>query len=482
MNRRHQLLVAIGVVLAIACSLRTAASAEPEKPAPVKIVLHPSPETHPALKYQLLPPLLDRRPGNAVVQYLKVPHEQTRLFADHAFWETLDTWSEMPLDELRKDAAGPHKEYAWITGESGIIEALERGGRCESCDWDIPIREHDFYSILIPEVQTTRSSGRILAARARLQIANGQWADAVRTLQSGYALARNVADAPTLINGLVGVAIATQMSNQVETMLQQPRAPNLYWALATLPRPMIDFRRGFDAEFAEIYLTYPELRDVDKKELTPAEWRRLLNKVFGGVMQIAGDHTDPVIVQAAMAVKQLEGYPRAKRALIAEGRSAADVEAMSVPQVILLYTMHTYDDLRDDTFKWMALPYVEARKGMAESDQRLKRAHGKGLEIVPLATLLLPAVQRVKQAEARINQKIAALEVLEALRIYAAGHAGRLPETLSDIKEVPVPLDPFLAEPFHYVRDGNTARLESPFPDITPLRYEIQIVNEGAKR
>jgi hypothetical protein len=57
-----------------------------------------------------------------------------------------------------------------------------------------------------------------------------------------------------------------------------------------------------------------------------------------------------------------------------------------------------------------------------------------------------------------------------------------LPETLSDIKEVPVPLDPFLAEPFHYVRDGNTARLESPFPDITPLRYEIQIVNEGANR
>jgi hypothetical protein len=359
---------------------------------------------------------------------------------------------------------------------------LERGGRCESCDWDIPIREHDFYSILIPEIQTTRSSGRILAARARLQIANGHWADAVHTLQSGYALARNVANGPTLINGLVGVSIAIQMSDQVETMIQQPGAPNLYWALATLPRPMIDFRRGFEAEFAEIYLTYPELRDLDKKELTVAEWRRLLNKVMGGVLMISGNGNDPVDARFALAVRQLEGYPRAKRALIAEGRSAAEVEAMPVPQVIMLYTMHTYEELRDDTFKWMALPYVEARKGMAESEQRLKKAHGEGLEIVPLATLLLPAVQRVKMAEARINQKIAALEVLEALRIYASNHDGRLPQTLTDIKEVPVPLDPFLGEPFHYVRDGDTARLESPFPDVIPLRYEIQIASEGAKR
>ncbi|HKD37115.1 MAG TPA: hypothetical protein VKB78_09950 [Pirellulales bacterium] len=484
MNARTYSLAALGLLaVGAASSARHVLAQEPEKPAPVKIILHPSPETHPALKYQLLPPLIDRRPGNAVVQYLKVPHEQTRLFADQAFWETLDKWLEMPLDELRKDAFGPHKEYAWIAGkQSGIIELLERGGRCESCDWDIPIREHDFYSILIPEVQTTRSSGRILAARARLQMANGKWADAVQTLQSGYALARNVADAPTLINGLVGVSIALQMSDQVETMLQQPGAPNLYWALATLPRPMIDFRRGFEAEFAEIYLTYPELRDLDKKDLTAAEWRRLLNKVMTGVLLISANSNDPMEARFALAIRQLEGYPRAKRALIAEGRSAAEVEAMPVPQVTMLYTMHTYEELRDDTFKWMALPYVQARKGMAESELRLKKAHGEGLEIVPLATLLLPAVQRVKIAEARINQKIAALQVLEALRIYAANHNGRLPQALADINEVPVPLDPFLGEPFHYVRDGSTARLESPFPDIIPLRYEIQIASEGAKR
>ena len=174
-------------------------AAESDETAPVKIILHPSAETHPALKYQLLPPLIDRRPGNAAVHYLKVPHEQTRLFADQTFWETLDKWLEMPLDELRKDVAGPHKEYAWITGQSGHRRDARARRSLRIVRLGYPIREHEFYSILLPDIQSTRSSGRILVARARIQIAQASVHDAVHTLQSGYALARHVADGPTLI-------------------------------------------------------------------------------------------------------------------------------------------------------------------------------------------------------------------------------------------------------------------------------------------
>ena len=177
----------------------------------------------------------------------------------------------------------------------------------------------------------------------------------------------------------------------------------------------------------------------------------------------------------------LEGYPRAKRFLISQGRSAAEVEAMPVPQVILLYTMRTYDELRDDTFKWMSIPYSEAEKGLEQTDRRLKKAHAEGREIISLATFVMPAMLGAKTAETRIIQKIAALEVLEALRIYAAAHDGQLPNSLRDISEVPVPLDPFRGEPFRYVRDGNSAKLESPFPSQLPLHYEIQLVKEGAK-
>jgi hypothetical protein len=481
--KRHLAVTALFAIFLVGAT--AARAADSDKPAPIKIILHPSPEAVPALKYQLLPPLLDRRPGNAAVHYLKVPHEQTALFADRAFWETMSNWAEMPLPELRKDAAGAGKKYAWITGQSsGIIEMLERGGRCESCDWDIPIREHEFYTILLPDIQSMRSSGWILAARARLEIADRKYDDAIRTLKTGYALARHVSQAPTLINGLVGVSIATEMSNQVETLLQQPDSPNLYWALATLPRPLIDFRYGFDGELASIYLTYPELRDLDKKDYSPDEWRRLLQKLCGEIAKIVGVDGGAAQFQSLSMgglPSMLEGYPRAKRFLISQGRSAAEVEAMPVPQVILLYTTHTYEELRDDTFKWMSLTYPEARKGLEQANDHLKKAHAEGREIIPLATMLLPAIYSVKQADARMSQKIAALEVVEALRIYAAAHDARLPESLSDISEVPVPLDPFRGEPFQYVRDGNSAKLESPFPSQLPLRYEIRLVKQGAK-
>ncbi|HEV3417113.1 MAG TPA: hypothetical protein VG056_09880, partial [Pirellulales bacterium] len=220
MNRHLGTLILIGAALVAT----TARADESDKP-PTKIIVHPAGEPRAALKYQLLPPLLDRRPGNAAVQYLKVPHEQTRLFSDNVFWDTIDKWTEMPLSELRKEANGEGKKYAWITGQaSGIIDLLDRGARCDSCDWDIPIREHEFYSILLPDVQSSRWSGRILAARARLQIADGKYDDAIHTLQTGYALGRHVAQGPTLINGLVGVTIAGLMSNQVETLIQQPDA------------------------------------------------------------------------------------------------------------------------------------------------------------------------------------------------------------------------------------------------------------------
>ena len=81
----------------------------------------------------------------------------------------------------------------------------------------------------------------------------------------------------------------------------------------------------------------------------------------------------------------LQGYPQAKQYLVEHGRSAAEVEAMPVAQVILLYTVHVYDELRDDQFKWLFLPYAEASKGMEQADRSLKEAIAARREIIPIA-------------------------------------------------------------------------------------------------
>src|SRR5207244_6201401 len=81
----------------------------------------------------------------------------------------------------------------------------------------------------------------------------------------------------------------------------------------------------------------------------------------------------------------------------------------------------------------------------------------KGLKDEGLFLELVPALYKVRQAQGRLEQRVALLRHVEALRLYAAGHDGKLPEKLSDVP-VPLPPDPFTGKPFRYVWDGSTAR------------------------
>ncbi len=54
---------------------------------------------------------------------------------------------------------------------------------------------------------------------------------------------------------------------------------------------------------------------------------------------------------------------------------------------------------------------------------------------------------------------------MEAVRLYAAAHDGKLPASLDDVKDVPIPDDPVTGQPFGYRRVGDRAFLSStPFP------------------
>jgi hypothetical protein len=93
---------------------------------------------------------------------------------------------------------------------------------------------------------------------------------------------------------------------------------------------------------------------------------------------------------------------------------------------------------------------------------------------------LVPALQKVLRAQARLEQRIALLRHVEAIRLYAAEHNGQLPEKLKDIT-VPLPDDPFTGKPFRYTLEGATAHLRGTPPsgnEKNPaynLHYEIAI-------
>jgi hypothetical protein len=62
--------------------------------------------------------------------------------------------------------------------------------------------------------------------------------------------------------------------------------------------------------------------------------------------------------------------------------------------------------------------------------------------------------------------------------MYAADHDGQLPNNLSDITKVAVPVDPVTGQSFDYSLDGDTAHLRGPSLPGVQLNYSITLATQ----
>lgn len=447
--------------------------------------LTPMPEPRAALAYRLFPLSSERKDGNAVPIYLRLNHEQNDA-ARRDWSETPLKWNEGPVDKIPlKDAR------AFLTHYARFLRQLELGARRKTADWNYTLDEGDgVINILLPDAQMMRGYVPMLLLKARVELADGDFAASAHWFETGFAYSRHVGDGPFLINRLVGVACASQFADGLLDFVDRPDAPNLYWSLVNLPRPLIDMRDSLDLEYLFLGMQFPDLADLDRPR-SPEQWDAVLKKVrteyrliVGLDNESGGDNRLKPIANTGPndpAAKSPD-LPAARKYLTEQKKLAADkVEAMPPAQVLLLYLVDSYDEFRDDTYKAAYLPYPEARSAFAAAAARLKAA--PGTEGQRFAYALLPAIAKVKGAEARLDRKIAALRVIEALRLHAAAHDGALPEKLSDVTVVPVPDDPWTGKPFEYRRDGDGATLISRIPgekpEATALRYRLVMRKKG---
>ena len=420
-------------------------------PVTVKPALPPTP----ALKYVLLPPAKDQTAGNALTKYY-------RAFSmdwwggiqrkDYKWHEAADKALEAPLDKMPS-------EYDFVK-DWKMLHEVDRGARMDHCDWEmLPRIKEDGYATLFPDLQSMRTLARFLALRARYQIAAGEIDQAIYTLQTGFGMARHIGEGPSLIHMLVGVAVAQVMAKQLDELIQHPACPNMYWALSGLPLPYIDIRRPLGAESLMADQLVPEYEELRKGPVSLERARAAMDGYVRRCREwgmVNHTHAPGELTYQALAI-----YPKAKAALIAKGRSAAQVEAMPVPQVLLLHSMDEFLRLRDDVFKWGPLPLNESEAGIKQANAALAAARTRG-DALPDLLGLIPAVEKVRFATARADRRFAMLRTVEAIRLYAAQNDGKLPATLAAIKDVPIPLDPTNAKPFEYRVEGGTASLVGP--------------------
>ncbi len=452
---------------------RPASADQPQPAAPVndevlttKLVLHPAAEPTPALKYQLLPTLLDRKPGNAALIYNKVG----QTLGAGTPLETLEklnklhNWLEMPVADLPRDEV-----RKLISGYTNEFKQLDRAARYRECDWELPLGEGFYFAIRLPDLQVMRTSGRLLAVKAKLEIAEGNLDEALHTLQTGFAVARHTGEEPTLLSYLYGTLISKLMSDRLLELFQQPDTPNLYWSVTVLGHSYIDMRPALESDMYALYLSFPWLKEVDGSAHSPKFWRQRFHEL---AETLGGWSRDPQRWQSRLKLTAatIRRYPTAKQLLIDEGRSSAEVEAMSVAQVVTIYTMRSYEELQDEVFKWLHLPYWQGREGL-EKVKRQISATRADREILPMVEVFLENVSGVNHVRARQERSIALLRVVEAVRLYGVTHDSRLPQALSDITEVPLPIDPVTGKPFAYRLMDGVGVLESPPPSGLAARY-----------
>jgi hypothetical protein len=86
---------------------------------------------------------------------------------------------------------------------------------------------------------------------------------------------------------------------------------------------------------------------------------------------------------------------------------------------------------------------------------------------------LKPAHDKVRMNSKRLDNHVNALQVVEAIRHFAATHDGQLPKALSDIKDLDVPNDLMSGKAFEYRRTASGATLKSAIPEGFKERHAI---------
>ena len=443
-----------------------------------RLTVSPMAAPRPAMRYELLPPLRERTPGNAAVGYLRAavlrpswPKDQKASLELGERWEK---WESTPVDQLPLEAI-----RKFLVDYQPMLHEVDEAARLDRCDWQLANRKFSDLQKILPAVQSSRELMRSLSLRFRTEIAEKRFDAAIRTMQTAFQLGRHVGEGSTMIEMLVGYAIVGISIARCDELIGQPNAPNLYWALATLLNPIFDPRPALDGEGRFHGLILPIMKDLERGPVSEDVAAKAFREVYA-VIGISQDPDDKLgqfassMALAGMVAMQSSG---AKKDLIARGMAKATVDAMPTTQAVLLRSLYLHRDLWDDQVKLFFMPYPLASQEMKRIAVRtveLRKSNAND-PLFAVFSLVYPALQKVHVAHSRTARQIAQLRAVEAVRMHVAS-TGLIPKSLADVTIVPVPDDPTTGKPFAYETKDDTFTLGTTAASATGSIPKIYVV------
>jgi hypothetical protein len=448
----------------------------------IKLTVTPAGPPQPRLRYRFAPEARQLAERNAAAMYYRAIVLSQQDDRERKVSRQVVDWLELPPAELPQAEA-----RRTISRYSNVLNEVRLGSRRRKAEWDLPLKEGGV-ATLLPEIQEVRELARLLALDVRLSILAGDYAAASRGLETMYTLGQQVGASGTLVSMLVGLAVEGAASNEVGHWIGQSGSPNAYWALTCLPSTMSNLADSIESEDLWIQGSVPYADLLGTSILTPTQLEHLTHELgslmsspwidSGFKVEFKSGETQDVRVPARVALLPLvlRAYPACKRQLLESSLDRELVEAMDPTQVVVLRWVQVYRELLDEMVIWSRHTLSERRPALKHVHDYLRHELANRPEAA-LANLMLPAISAASTAVVRGDQRIAMLRVVEAVRLYAASHEGKLPASLDEISEVPVPFDPATGRAFGYRLEGNTGVLTSADRQVVrpDTRFEITI-------
>jgi len=204
-----------------------------------KLAIAPQKVPEKTAEYRLLPAPASLAEGNALPLYRQAaaaPPSDTEV-------DQIRQWGEMLIGQLPQQPA-----EAMLEKHMGALRCLAQAARCRDCQWPEGFPE----DAGADRLDNCRKLALTVRLWARLEIARGEYDGALLALQTGFAMSRHLSQGPTLIHPLVAIAIHNLMCQEIEELMQETDSPNLYFALAGLPRPFVDIDKAMANEMAAL--------------------------------------------------------------------------------------------------------------------------------------------------------------------------------------------------------------------------------------
>ncbi|MBM4093688.1 MAG: hypothetical protein FJ276_30420, partial [Planctomycetes bacterium] len=365
----------------------------------MELTLHPQGEPRPALKYRLVADDFDLIDGNAAVHYLKAmgflgqgPAREKMVEFEKRQWDRLMemreagnfeasvppySWydmtpAELPLDEVKK----------YLSYTSFQPRFLREAAKRRKMDLDRQIQaDEGVLGYVLPDIQEMRPLAYLQSLRCRVALAEGRINDAIEILGQEYAMAWHLGQDDIVVSNAVGSWCAELAWRDALQLVQRRETPNLYWAFATLPQPLIDLRRTTAFERQLFFEQFKILREVDETLRPVAYWQDFVDRLAPQVVNCARElrlspnaFRDSGAARESLVVFIAAAYPGARQYLIEQcGLPSEQVGAYPTAQVVALAVVRHYEVACDDAFKHAYLP-----SGHSASDVDGPRTGGNG--------------------------------------------------------------------------------------------------------